>query len=134
MERNIIPNRNFSPMEIFLSFFQKLTVKNNPKVGNKIRSKGIIKIFIVVVFSFFNLSNYTLCSILFVLSLSICSVCLFRTQLSVFSCPHRTVRLAYNKRLHASGGVCPQIMQCKLASYCPAGSSVEAATTPSRHP
>jgi len=25
-------------------------------------------------------------------------------------------------------------MQCKLASYYPAGSSVEAATTPSRHP
>jgi len=29
--------------------------------------------------------------------------------------------------------VSPQIKQCKLASYYPAGSSVEAATTQSRH-
>ena len=32
-----------------------------------------------------------------------------------------------------NGGRSPQKVQCELATYCPAGSSVEAATTPSRH-
>jgi len=40
---------------------------------------------------------------------------------------------AANERFCVIAAVSPQIMQCKLASYCPAGSSVEAATTQSRH-
>ena len=40
---------------------------------------------------------------------------------------------ALNERFCVIAAVSPQIMQCKLASYYPAGSSVEAATTPSRH-
>jgi len=40
---------------------------------------------------------------------------------------------ALNERFGVIAAVTPQIMQCKLASYYPAGSSVEAATTPSRH-
>ena len=40
---------------------------------------------------------------------------------------------AYNERFCVIAAVSPQIMQCKLASYYPAGSSVEAATTQSRH-
>jgi hypothetical protein len=40
---------------------------------------------------------------------------------------------AANERFGVIAAVTPQIMQCKLASYYPAGSSVEAATTPSRH-
>ena len=38
-----------------------------------------------------------------------------------------------NERLCVIAAVTPQIMQCKLASYYPAGSSLEAATTQSRH-
>jgi len=38
-----------------------------------------------------------------------------------------------NERFCVIAAVSPQIMQCKLASYYPAGSSVEAATTQSRH-
>jgi len=38
-----------------------------------------------------------------------------------------------NERFGATAAAVPQIMQCKLASYYPAGSSVEAATTQSRH-
>jgi len=40
---------------------------------------------------------------------------------------------AHNGRFCVIAAVRPQIMQCKLASYYPAGSSVEAATTQSRH-
>jgi len=40
---------------------------------------------------------------------------------------------AYNERFCVIAAVSPQIMQWKLASYYPAGSSVEAATTQSRH-
>jgi len=40
---------------------------------------------------------------------------------------------AHNERFCVIAAVNPQIMQCKLASYYPAGSSVEAATTQSRH-
>ena len=40
---------------------------------------------------------------------------------------------AANERFCVIAAVSPQIMQCKLASYYPAGSSVEAATTQSRH-
>jgi chitodextrinase len=39
---------------------------------------------------------------------------------------------AANERFCVIAAVTPQIMQCKLASYYPAGSSVEAATTQSR--
>ena len=39
---------------------------------------------------------------------------------------------ATNERFGVMAAVSPQIKQCKLASYYPAGSSVEAATTPSR--
>jgi len=42
-------------------------------------------------------------------------------------------RAAYNERFCVIAAVSPQIMQWKLASYYPAGSSVEAATTQSRH-
>jgi hypothetical protein len=38
-----------------------------------------------------------------------------------------------NERFCVIAAVSPQIMQWKLASYYPAGSSVEAATTQSRH-
>jgi len=38
-----------------------------------------------------------------------------------------------NERFCVIAAVTPQIMQCELASYYPAGSSVEAATTQSRH-
>ena len=40
---------------------------------------------------------------------------------------------AGNERFCVIAAVSPQIMQRKLASYYPAGSSVEAATTQSRH-
>ena len=40
---------------------------------------------------------------------------------------------AANERFCVIATVSPQIMQCKLASYYPAASSVEAATTQSRH-
>jgi len=40
---------------------------------------------------------------------------------------------APNERFCVIAAVTPQIMQCKLASYYPAASSVEAATTQSRH-
>ena len=40
---------------------------------------------------------------------------------------------AANERFCVIAAVSPQIMQCKLASYYPAGSSVGAATTQSRH-
>jgi len=40
---------------------------------------------------------------------------------------------AVNERFCVIAAVSPQIIQCKLASYYPAGSSVEAATTQSRH-
>jgi len=40
---------------------------------------------------------------------------------------------ACNERFCVIAAVSPQIMQCKLASYYTAGSSVEAATTQSRH-
>jgi len=40
---------------------------------------------------------------------------------------------AANERFCVIAAVSPQIMQWKLASYYPAGSSVEAATTQSRH-
>ena len=40
---------------------------------------------------------------------------------------------AYNERFCVIAAVNPQIMQCELANYYPAGSSVEAATAPSRH-
>jgi len=40
---------------------------------------------------------------------------------------------AANERFCVIAAVSPQIIQCKLASYYPAGSSVEAATTQSRH-
>jgi hypothetical protein len=40
---------------------------------------------------------------------------------------------ACNERFCVIAAVSPQIMQWELASYCPAGSSVEAATTQSRH-
>ena len=40
---------------------------------------------------------------------------------------------APNERFCVIAAVSPQIMQCKLASYYPAESSVEAATTQSRH-
>jgi len=40
---------------------------------------------------------------------------------------------AHNERFCVIAAVSPQIMQWKLASYYPAGSSVEAATTQSRH-
>ena len=40
---------------------------------------------------------------------------------------------AANERFCVIAAVSPQIMQYKLASYYPAGSSVEAATTQSRH-
>jgi hypothetical protein len=39
-----------------------------------------------------------------------------------------------NERFCVIAAVSPQIMQCKLASYYPAASSVEAATTQSSHP
>jgi hypothetical protein len=39
---------------------------------------------------------------------------------------------AANERFCVIAAVTPQIMQCKLASYYPAASSVEAATTQSR--
>jgi len=42
-------------------------------------------------------------------------------------------KTAGNERFCVIAAVSPQIMQCKLASYYPAGSSVEAATTQSRH-
>jgi hypothetical protein len=42
-------------------------------------------------------------------------------------------RRTYNERFCVIAAVILQIMQCKLASYYPAGSSVEAATTQSRH-
>jgi hypothetical protein len=38
-----------------------------------------------------------------------------------------------NERLCVIAAVPPQIIQCKLASYYPAASSVEAAASPSRH-
>jgi hypothetical protein len=41
---------------------------------------------------------------------------------------------AANERFGVIAAVIPEIMQCKLASYNPAGSSVEAATSQSRHP
>jgi len=44
-----------------------------------------------------------------------------------------TKRPAYNERFCVIAAVSPQIMQWELASYYPAASSVEAATTPSRH-
>ena len=40
---------------------------------------------------------------------------------------------SHNERFCVIAAVSPQIMQWELASYNPAGSSVEAATTPSRH-
>jgi hypothetical protein len=40
---------------------------------------------------------------------------------------------APNERFCVIAAVSPQTMQCKLASYYPAASSVEAATTQSRH-
>jgi len=40
---------------------------------------------------------------------------------------------AANERFCVIAAVSPQIMQCELANYYPAGSSVEAATTQSRH-
>ena len=40
---------------------------------------------------------------------------------------------AANERFCVIAAVSPQIMQWELASYCPAGSSVKAATTQSRH-
>jgi hypothetical protein len=40
---------------------------------------------------------------------------------------------AANERFCVIAAVIPQIIQCKLASYYPAASSVEAATTQSRH-
>ena len=39
----------------------------------------------------------------------------------------------HNERFCVIAAVSPQIMQCKLASCYPAASSVEAATTQSRH-
>jgi len=42
-------------------------------------------------------------------------------------------KTASNERFCVIAAVSPQIMQWKLASYYPAGSSVEAATTQSRH-
>lgn len=50
--KKIIPKAIFSPADIFLSFFQYFTTKNNIVIGNKIRSKGIIKIFIVLLLSY----------------------------------------------------------------------------------
>jgi hypothetical protein len=44
----------------------------------------------------------------------------------------RNARTA-NERFCVIAAVSPQTVQCKLASYYPAGSSVEAATTQSRH-
>ena len=41
-------------------------------------------------------------------------------------------KTASNERFCVIAAVSPQIMQCKLASYYPAASSVEAATTQSR--
>jgi len=41
---------------------------------------------------------------------------------------------APNERFCVIAAVTPQIKQCKLASYYPAESSLEAATTQSRHP
>ena len=46
---------------------------------------------------------------------------------------YRMAATAFNERFCVIAAVTPQIMQCKLASYYPAGSSVEAATTQSRH-
>jgi hypothetical protein len=43
-------------------------------------------------------------------------------------------RAAHNERFCVIAAVSPLIKQCKLASYYPAGSSVEDATTQSRHP
>jgi len=40
---------------------------------------------------------------------------------------------AYNERFHASGGVCPLTVLWNFGSLYPAGSLVEAATSPSRH-
>jgi hypothetical protein len=40
---------------------------------------------------------------------------------------------AHNERFCVIAAVTPQIMQCKLVSYYPAESSVEAATSQSRH-
>jgi hypothetical protein len=45
----------------------------------------------------------------------------------------REERTAANERFCVIAAVTPQIMQCKLASYYPAASSMEAATTQSRH-
>jgi hypothetical protein len=42
-------------------------------------------------------------------------------------------KTADNERFCVIAAVSPQIIQCKLASYYPAASSVEAATTQSRH-
>ena len=42
-------------------------------------------------------------------------------------------RRTHNERFCVIAAVSPQIMQWELASYYPAGSSVEAATTQSRH-
>jgi len=40
---------------------------------------------------------------------------------------------AHNERFCVIAAVTPQIIQCKLANYYPAASSVEAATTQSRY-
>jgi len=42
-------------------------------------------------------------------------------------------RAAYNERFAKMAGVFPLKNLCELATICPAGSSMEAATTPSRH-
>ena len=42
-------------------------------------------------------------------------------------------RAAPNERFHTSGVVCPPTVLWELASYYPAGSSVEAVITQSRH-
>jgi len=45
----------------------------------------------------------------------------------------RNKRAAHNERFGVMAAVSPQKVQYELATACPAGSSVEAATTPSRH-
>ena len=52
----------------------------------------------------------------------------------MFKINYRTKCTASNERFCVIAAVNPQIMQWELASYYPAGSSVEAATTQSRHP
>jgi len=55
---NPTPKETFSQIKIFLFFFQSLIIKKRIALGNKIISKGKIKIIIGVLFCLFHSLSY----------------------------------------------------------------------------